>query len=43
MVGSDGDGTRPVPLEEVGGQLKTVPLGHPLVQTARNVGTCLGD
>jgi hypothetical protein len=27
----------------VGGQLKTVPLDHPLVATARNVGTCLGD
>jgi hypothetical protein len=27
----------------VGGKLKTVPLDHSLVATARNVGTCLGD
>jgi hypothetical protein len=32
-----------VPLEHVGGKLKTVPLDHSLVATARNVGTCLGD
>jgi hypothetical protein len=32
-----------VPLELVGGRLNTVPLDHPLVATARNVGTCLGD
>ena len=43
MVAAAGDGTRTVPLEVVGGQLKTVPLDHPLVATARNVGTCLGD
>ena len=43
MVASDGEDTQAVPLEKVGGRLKTVPLDHPLVATARNVGTCLGD
>ncbi len=43
MVASEGDRTRTVPLEHVAGQLKLVPLDHPLVATARNVGTCLGD
>jgi 6-phosphofructokinase 1 len=43
MVASEGEGTRTVPLEKVGGRLKTVPLDHSLVATARNVGTCLGD
>ena len=43
MVAAEGDETRAVPLELVGGRLKTVPLDHPLVATARNVGTCLGD
>jgi 6-phosphofructokinase 1 len=43
MVASKGDQTRTVPLEDVAGKLKLVPLDHPLVATARNVGTCLGD
>jgi 6-phosphofructokinase 1 len=43
MVAADGDGTRAVPLEMVAGRRKTVPLDHPLVATARDVGTCLGD
>ena len=43
MVASKGEGTRTVPLEDVAGKLKLVPLEHPLVATARNVGTCLGD
>lgn len=43
MVAALGDGTATVPLEDVAGQLRTVPLDHPLVATARNVGTCLGD
>jgi hypothetical protein len=32
-----------VPLEEVVGMKKLVPLDHPWVRAARNVGTCLGD
>jgi ATP-dependent phosphofructokinase / diphosphate-dependent phosphofructokinase len=33
----------PVPLEEVAGKLKLVPLDDPLIKTAREVDTCLGD
>jgi ATP-dependent phosphofructokinase / diphosphate-dependent phosphofructokinase len=43
MVAARGDGAEPVPLEKVAGKIKTVPLDHPWVQTARHVGTCLGD
>jgi len=43
MVASRGEGTEPVPLEKVAGKLKTVPLEHPWVESARRVGTCLGD
>jgi hypothetical protein len=31
------------PLEEVAGRLKSVPLDHPWVASARRVGTCLGE
>jgi len=43
MVAARGDGTKPVPLEEVAGKLKAVPLDHPWVASARRVGTCMGD
>jgi 6-phosphofructokinase 1 len=43
MVAAKNDGTRPVPLKDVAGKLKTVPPNHPWVITARRVGTCLGD
>jgi ATP-dependent phosphofructokinase / diphosphate-dependent phosphofructokinase len=42
MVAARGDATAPVPLEKVAGRLKTVPLDHPWVESARRVGTCLG-
>jgi hypothetical protein len=32
-----------VPIAKVAARLNTVPLEHPLVATARNVGTCLGE
>ena len=32
-----------VPLEKVANRIKTVPLDHRMLATARNVGTCLGD
>jgi 6-phosphofructokinase len=35
--------TEPVPLEEVVDHLRTVPMDHIWVDTARRVGTCLGD
>ena len=43
MVASRGDGVEPVPLERVAGKRKCVPPDHSWVQTARHVGTCLGD
>jgi len=43
MVAARGDGTEPVPLEKVAGKRKVVPPAHPWIETARRVGTCLGD
>ncbi len=43
MVAARGDGMEPVPLEEVAGKRKTIPMGHPWLESARSVGTCLGD
>lgn len=43
MVAARGDGTEAVPIEDVAGKLKLVPLDHPWVQAAREVGTSLGD
>lgn len=42
-VASQGGDAVPVPLAEVAGTLKTVPLDHPWVMAARHVGTGLGD
>jgi 6-phosphofructokinase 1 len=43
MVAARGEGTEPVPLEEVVGKKKTVPRNHTWIQSARLVGTALGD
>jgi ATP-dependent phosphofructokinase / diphosphate-dependent phosphofructokinase len=43
MVAARGDSFEPVPLEEVVGKRKEVPLDHPWIGCARSVGTCLGD
>ena len=43
MVAARGERTEPVPLEKVAGKLRTVPLDHPWIDSARRVGTCLGD
>jgi 6-phosphofructokinase len=43
MVAARGDGTEPVPLEKVAGKRKAVPVDHQWVDTARRVGTCMGD
>ncbi len=43
MVAARGDGTEPVPLEKVAGKRKCVPPDHSWVNTARRVGTCMGD
>jgi 6-phosphofructokinase 1 len=43
MVAVKGDRCVPVPLEDVAGHLKLVPKDHDWIQSARQVGTCLGD
>jgi 6-phosphofructokinase 1 len=43
MVAARKEEAKPVPLEEVAGKLRAVPLDHPWVVSARRVGTCLGD
>lgn len=43
MVASKGESTDIVPLKEVAGKVKYVPLDHEWVETARSVGTGLGD
>ncbi len=43
MVAARGDGTEPVPLEKVAGKRKAVPPDHQWIDTARRVGTCMGD
>jgi 6-phosphofructokinase len=43
MVAAKGEGTRPVKLEEVAGKVKTVPLNHSWIGSARRVGTNFGD
>ena len=43
MVAARGEATVPVLLEDVAGQGKTVPTDHPWVDSARGVGTSLGD
>jgi 6-phosphofructokinase 1 len=43
MVAARGEGTSPVPLDQVAGKRREVPLNHPWIATARAVGTSLGD
>ena len=43
MVGVNGGKLVEVSLEEVAKGARTVPLNHPLIQSARSVGTCFGD
>ena len=43
MVAAKGEGAEPVPVNEVAGNLKTVPLDHSWLQSARAVGMCLGN
>jgi len=43
MVAVRGDATEPVPLAEVVGRRKVVPLDHCWIESARDVGTCMGD
>ena len=43
MVAARGQGTEAVPLEEIVGKRKTVPLDHDWIETARSLSVCLGD
>jgi ATP-dependent phosphofructokinase / diphosphate-dependent phosphofructokinase len=43
MIAVRGDDVEPVPLEQVVNKRKTLPLDHPWIETARNLGVCLGD
>ncbi len=43
MVGVAGNSTQPVPLTEVAGHTKYVPVDHDWIKSARLVRTCLGD
>ncbi|MCA9981309.1 MAG: ATP-dependent 6-phosphofructokinase, partial [Anaerolineales bacterium] len=43
MVAIRGEGTEAVPLHEVAGKKKLVPLDHPQLLSARRVGTSFGD
>jgi 6-phosphofructokinase 1 len=43
MVAARGEGSEAMPLEEVAGRKKLVPLDHPWITSARRVGTNLGD
>ena len=43
MVAARGELTEPVPIADVAGRRKLVPADHPWVQTARDIGVCLGD
>ncbi|MCY2927024.1 MAG: ATP-dependent 6-phosphofructokinase [Planctomycetota bacterium] len=43
MVAYRGERAVPVPLAKVAGVCRAVPLDHPLIETARLVGTCMGD
>jgi 6-phosphofructokinase 1 len=43
MVASRGDGWEAVPLEDVAGERRTVPLDHDWIRAARLIGTSFGD
>ena len=43
MIGVHGNKLEPVPIEDTAGKKKLVPLDHSWIQSARYVGTCLGD
>lgn len=43
LVAARGETTEAVPLNEVAGKTKTVPLEHPWIESARHLGVSLGD
>ena len=42
MLAVNGETTRLIPLEEVAGQRKIIPIDHPWIRSAIETGTCLG-
>ncbi len=43
LVAARGETTEPVPLKEIAGKVKSVPLDHPWLMAARHLGVSLGD
>ena len=43
MVAARGEGAEAMPLEEIAGRKKLIPMDHPWIASARRVGTNLGD
>lgn len=43
LVAAKGASTEPVPLTQVAGRRKSVPMDHPWIQSARHLGIALGD
>lgn len=43
LVAARGDGVEPIDLKEVAGKRRSVPLDHPMVHSARQLGISLGD
>jgi 6-phosphofructokinase 1 len=43
MVALKGNSITSVPLSEVGGKLRIVPLDHKLIEKARRMDVCFGD
>jgi ATP-dependent phosphofructokinase / diphosphate-dependent phosphofructokinase len=43
MVCKEGETITSVPLEQVGGKLKLVPVDHPIIKKARKMDICFGD
>ena len=43
MVAARGDGVKAVPLKDIVGKRRTVPLDHAWIESARSVHTCFGD
>ncbi|HQY26619.1 MAG TPA: 6-phosphofructokinase, partial [Thermoflexales bacterium] len=43
LIAARGEGTVAVPLKDVVGKRKVVPLDHEWVTSARRVGVCMGD
>ena len=43
MIAMQNGQSVPVPLEDVAGERKRVPLDHPWIESARHLGVCMGD